>query len=141
MPKDHEKQAKDLHDAISAHDIEKALGFYADDIFFEQVIADGAVIHGKEEMRVLFHTIFAAFPDYRAALTSWMVSGDRACYEWVMSGTHKGDFRGIPATGKSISFRVATVAELKNGKYSRISLYFDLATFMQQLGVLPQASK
>jgi steroid delta-isomerase-like uncharacterized protein len=137
MAADYEKQARDLHDAISAHDIEKVFTFYTDDIYFEQVWEGGVVTHGKEEMRSVFKTMYTAFPDYRADLKFCIVSGDRACYEWVMSGTHKGDFRGISPTGKSVSLRVSTVAELRGGKYSRISLYLDAATIMRQLGVLP----
>lgn len=63
MTTDYEKQAKDLHDAISAHDIEKVFTFYTDDILFEQVWEGGVVTHGKEEMRSLFKTMYTAVCD------------------------------------------------------------------------------
>jgi steroid delta-isomerase-like uncharacterized protein len=61
-----------------------------------------------------------------------------AAIEWVMSGTHKGDFPGIPATGKRFSsVRGTSILELETGKIRRESDYRDAATFMRQVGLLP----
>ena len=55
-----------------------------------------------------------------------------------MSGTHKGDLPGIPATGKRFpSVRGSTILELEAGKIRRESDYWDAATFMKQVGLLP----
>ena len=59
-----------------------------------------------------------------------------------MSGTHRGDFPGIPATGKHFSaVRGSTVLELGAGKIHRESDYWDAATFMKQVGLLPSPSQ
>src|SRR5215471_10858060 len=56
----------------------------------------------------------------------------------VMSGTHSGDYPGIPATGKRYAaIRGATVVELQGGKIHRSSHYWDAATLMKQVGLLP----
>jgi steroid delta-isomerase-like uncharacterized protein len=57
--------------------------------------------------------------------------------EWVMSGTHHGDFPGMPATGKRFSVRGAAIVELQGGKIRRLSDYWDAATVMRQVGLLP----
>jgi len=55
-----------------------------------------------------------------------------------MSGTHKGDFPGMPATGKRFSsVRGSTIIEVQTGKFRRNSDYWDAATFMRQVGLLP----
>jgi steroid delta-isomerase-like uncharacterized protein len=55
-----------------------------------------------------------------------------------MSGTHEGNFPGIPATGNHISsVRGTTVLELEAGKIRRESDYWDAATLMRQVGLLP----
>jgi len=56
-----------------------------------------------------------------------------------MSSTQAGALRGleIPATGKGFSIRGASVTELHNGKISRNTDYWNLATMMQQLGAMP----
>ena len=60
-----------------------------------------------------------------------------AAMEWVMSGTHKGDFPKMPATTKPFSsVRGATIVELQGGKIRRCSDYWDAATFMRQVGLL-----
>jgi steroid delta-isomerase-like uncharacterized protein len=54
-----------------------------------------------------------------------------------MSGTHRGDFPGIPATGKGFSsVRGSTILELDDGRIRRESNYWDGATLMKQVGLL-----
>jgi steroid delta-isomerase-like uncharacterized protein len=57
--------------------------------------------------------------------------------EWTMSGTHQGDLPGMPATGRSFSVRGATVLQLADGLISRNSDYWDMATLLGQLGLMP----
>ena len=59
--------------------------------------------------------------------------------EWTMSGTHKDDLPGMPATGKSFSVRGATALQLDDGRISRNSDYWDMATLLTQLGLMPAA--
>jgi steroid delta-isomerase-like uncharacterized protein len=71
-------------------------------------------------------------------LSKRFVAGSWGVMEWVMSGTHKGDFPGLPATGKRFAdVRGTTVVELEGGKIRRNSDYWDAATFMKQVGLLP----
>jgi steroid delta-isomerase-like uncharacterized protein len=55
-----------------------------------------------------------------------------------MSGTHQGDLPGMPATRKSFAVRGATALELDNGRISRNSDYWDMATLLTQLGLMPE---
>jgi steroid delta-isomerase-like uncharacterized protein len=96
------------------------------------------VARGKEELRSFANGAFAAVPDFKYGLTSRFATSQWAAIEWVMSGTHKGDFPGIPATGKRFSsVRGSTILELEAGKIRRESDYWDAATFMKQVGLLP----
>jgi steroid delta-isomerase-like uncharacterized protein len=56
--------------------------------------------------------------------------------EWIISAIHKGDLPGMPATNKSFSIRGATIIELQTGKIKRNSDYWDLATFLKQVGLM-----
>ena len=136
MPIDMKKTTKDLYAAINAHDIEKALSFHTDDVSYEEVLADGTVRHSKEELRTHLMELVAGIPDFKLKLTSLFAFGNKQCEECVISGTHTGTFRGMPPTGKSISFRTAVVRELRRGKTSRVSFYYDSAIMMRQLGIL-----
>jgi predicted ester cyclase len=53
-----------------------------------------------------------------------------------MSGTHKGEFPGLPPTEKRSSVRGATIIERLASKIRRNSDYWDSATFMRQVGLL-----
>jgi ketosteroid isomerase-like protein len=53
--------------------------------------------------------------------------------EWVFSGTDAGMFK----TGKQFSVRGVSIVTVKNGKISRNVDYYDAATLMKQLGLLP----
>jgi steroid delta-isomerase-like uncharacterized protein len=70
-------------------------------------------------------------------LTSHFVAGTWAGAEWLMSGTHKGDLPGLPATNKKVSIRGASVLELQGNKLRRCSDYWDMATFLKQISVMP----
>jgi steroid delta-isomerase-like uncharacterized protein len=123
--------------AWSSNDPELILALFADDCVFEDVTL-GVVARGKEELRSFANGAFAAVPDFKYGLTSRFAASQWAAIEWVMSGTHKGDFPGIPATGKRFSsVRGSTILELEAGKIRRGSDYWDAATFMRQVGRLP----
>jgi steroid delta-isomerase-like uncharacterized protein len=134
MAADLEKQTKEIYAAFNAQDFQKFLSFHTDDVITESV-ADGSVIHGKEELRDFVNGYFVGFKDFKMELTSLFSSGNRQCEEWVISGTHTGGYQGLAATGKHISVRGILVREMKEGKTSRVSNYFDSATLMRQLGL------
>ncbi len=114
---------------------DRVLAFFADDCVYEN-LARGATYRGKAELRAWVEGTFAAIPDTTLELSSLFASGRWVGCEWVMNGTHTGDLPGIPATGKRFSVRGATVAEVTGGKIARAADYWDLATFLRQLGVV-----
>jgi steroid delta-isomerase-like uncharacterized protein len=121
----------------SSKDPKRVLGLFVDDCFFEDVTF-GVVARGKEELRSFVERAFAAIPDFKYGLRRRFATSQWAVIEWVMSGTHKGDLPGIPATGKRFSsVRGSTILELEAGKIRRESDYWDAATFMKQVGLLP----
>ena len=123
--------------SIDNKDPERVLALFADDCVFEDVTF-GVVARGKEELRSFVNRAFAAVPDFKYGLTSRFAASQWAAIEWVMSGTHKGDWPGMPATGKRFSsVRGTSILELEAGKIRRESDYWDAATFMKQVGLLP----
>jgi steroid delta-isomerase-like uncharacterized protein len=120
----------------SSQDPERVLSLFVDDCFFEDVTF-GLVARGKEELRSFLKRAFAAIPDFKYELRNRVAVGQWAVIEWAMSGTHKGDLPGIPATGKRFSsVRGSTILELEAGKICRESDYWDAATLMKQVGAL-----
>jgi len=120
----------------SSHNTGKLVSLFTDDCVYEDVTF-GVVNHGKKELQAFADGVFAGVPDFKIELTARFASGTSAGLEWVMSGTHKGDFPGLPATGKRFSTRGVTILELQAGKIRRNSDYWDAASVMRQVGLLP----
>jgi steroid delta-isomerase-like uncharacterized protein len=118
-------------------DPERVLALFVDDCVFEDVTF-GVVVRGKEELRHFVTGAFAAVPDFTYGVIHQFAARHWAAIEWAMSGTHTGDFPGISATGKRFSsVRGTSILDLEAGKIRRESDYWDAATFMKQVGLLP----
>ena len=120
----------------SSHEMDHLLPLFTDDVIYEDVTM-GAVNRGKDELRAFGEGFFAAFPDVTFELRSRFATGTHGGVEWVMRGTHRGDMPGLPATGKQVEVRGASIMELAEGKIRRCSDYWDMATFLKQIGHLP----
>jgi steroid delta-isomerase-like uncharacterized protein len=127
-----EKMLQDWNEAWNAHEVERILSYFTDDIVFED-LGGARVMRGKEEMRTWINETLSAFPDFRTDLKSLFVSGEWAGSEWVASGTFKGQLPRLKPTGKSYSVRGASIMELHDGKIKRNADYYDSATVIRQL--------
>jgi steroid delta-isomerase-like uncharacterized protein len=131
-----ERVLDDWATAWSSRDPDKVLSLFTDDCVYEDVTF-GAINHGKKELRAFAEGVFAGVPDFKVELKVRFLADTWGGIEWVMSGTHKGDFPGMPATGKRFSTRGVTILELHDGKIRRNSDYWDAAGVMRQVGLLP----
>ena len=122
----------------SSADVEHLLSLFTDDCIYEDV-SFGVVNHGKAELKSFADGIFAAFPDFKVQNNMRFVAGNWAGMEWIISGTHEGDLPGMPATHKRFSIRGASILEFETDMIKRCSDYWDLATFLKQVGIMPSA--
>ncbi len=118
--------------AWNDHDIEKMASFFAEDGIYESVSSE-KVSQGKEDLQSEFNTLVNAIPDMKLELPSVFISGNMANCEWRMTGTHKGDFPDLPATGRSISQRGDSVIEMSGNKIKRQTTYIDMLSFLRKL--------
>lgn len=118
--------------AWNSHDPEKLLPLYTKDAVYEDV-AFGEVSRGPAELRKFAASFMEAVPDLKLELTGSAIQGDHGTIEWVLSGTDKDIFK----TGKKFTVRGASVLTLAHGKISRNLDFYDSATIMRQVGVLP----
>jgi predicted ester cyclase len=79
----------------------------------------------------------AAFPDLTIRVESVIAEGDRVALLCWATGTHRGDFAGIPATGKSVTYQVVVMDRLQDGKIVQHNASPDLMAVLVQLGALP----
>lgn len=79
-------------------------------------------------------TFLSAFPDLRHSVDDLIAEGDKVVARLTVSGTHKGDFRGIPPTGKRVTTQGIVVFRISNGKIVEEWALLDSMGLMQQLG-------
>ncbi|MGZ4664631.1 MAG: ester cyclase [Frankiaceae bacterium] len=122
-------------DAWSA-DVDALLALFVDDLVYEDVTL-GVVNRSKDELRAFAGVFMAAVPDCRVELNAAFGEGENAAAAWTMSGSQKGDLPETPATGRSFTIRGASLFRLSGDRIKEVHDYWDMATFLPQLGVLP----
>ena len=123
---------KQLIEAENSRDVEKVLTLLTDDIVIEDVTF-GVVMKGKDGYKQIFPNFITSAPDFKLELKTWVTDDKSFAMEVLYSGTQKGDFPGLLATGKRFSVRTCSFGEFENGKIKGRRDYWDLVTLREQL--------
>jgi steroid delta-isomerase-like uncharacterized protein len=118
--------------AWNSHDTAKWATYFTSDIYYEDVTF-AEISRGSEEAKKFASEFFEAVPDLKLELEGSSVQGDHGSIQWILSGTDKGVYK----TGKKFKVRGVSIITVKNGKISRSLDYYDAATIMKQVGLLP----
>lgn len=89
---------------------------------------------GVKQWVTLFHR---AFPDLYSTVEDLIVEGDKVVERFSGGGTHRGDFFGIPPTGKKATTTGINILRIADGQIVEHWGNGDDLGFMQQLGVIP----
>ncbi|HSV05818.1 MAG TPA: ester cyclase [Candidatus Binatus sp.] len=102
-----------------------------------ELIATGEVFDGEAAVRGYYAASRAAFPDQRNAVHAIHHADDAVIVEFDLLGTHRGPFRGIPATGRAFTCRMVALFLFDGERIVCERVYFDAATILRQLGLVP----
>ena len=111
------------------------------------VLAPGLVVHvpaapgpleGLEAWRQFSGSFAEAFPDLRLTVQDIAAEGDTVAARVAFRGTHRGEFQGIPPTGKEVAFSSMEFNRMVDGKVEEHWVELDLFGLMQQLGAIPE---
>jgi steroid delta-isomerase-like uncharacterized protein len=91
---------------------------------------------GPAHMKQLVTTLTTAFPDLRITVDDIMVAGDKVVGRITMSGTHQGEFLGIPATGKAFRVSHIQIYRFAGGKAVEHWAVRDDLGMLRQLGLI-----
>ena len=134
---DHSATQRRLYDLLNAGDIE-AFGALLADGFVEHEVAPG-LAPTKEGVQEFFRIYRAAFPDLRMDPEDVVASGDKVVARVRATGTHEGEFMGMPPTGKSIDVQLIDIMRFADdGLVHEHWGVVDMLAMMQQLGVVPE---
>jgi steroid delta-isomerase-like uncharacterized protein len=92
-------------------------------------------VPGPEGFIHFFTGFRAAFPDLSIGVEQMVADEDNVAIAYTVTGTHQGDFLGIPATGKPIKARGVQIARFENGQIVERWGSSDQLGILQQIGV------
>jgi steroid delta-isomerase-like uncharacterized protein len=116
-------------------DVDTLVADYAPNAVVESPLAGGAT-HGLEQIKQVFQTYFTAFPDLGMDEGEILVDDQRAAVTATFTGTDRGGFMGLPATGRQVTIPVVFLYEFKDGKITRDRRVYDFTGLLVQVGTL-----
>jgi len=126
-----------MYDLINAGDIDGFGELLAED-FVEHEETPG-LDPTKEGVKQFFHMYKAAFPDLRMEAQDVLMSGDKVVARARATGTHQGEFLGMPATGKHVDVQLIDIIRFDDDGLAREHWgLFDALAMLQQLGAIPE---
>ena len=101
------------------------------------VMATGEKHTGREAVGAFYTGLFQAVPDATFDLVSVTVGEEGVVEESVLRGTHRGDWMGVAATGRTFALPLTIVFPIRDGRFLGERMYFDLGTLLRCLGRAP----
>ncbi len=96
-------------------------------------------LEGLEAWRQFTGAFSEAFPDIRLTIQDILSEGVMVAARVAFHGTHRGEFQGIPPTGKEVAFTSIEVNRVRDGKVEEHWVELDLLGLMQQLGAIAES--
>ena len=112
---------------------------YATDLVFHG--GTGEDTRGIKDHKKYCSELYSAFPDIHFTLDDMVVEGDKVATRSTMTGTHKGEFGGIPPTNKKMTMWKIDIIRIAGGKFVEEWVRYDTLGWMRQLGLVPTPEK
>jgi steroid delta-isomerase-like uncharacterized protein len=125
-----------VEEVFNRGNISLADKFLAPDFVEREELPPG-VPRGREGVKQLTAMFRSAFPDFKATIDDLIAEGDKVVIRQTWTGTHKGEFMGMPPTGKRMSIGVIDIIRIVGGKFVEHWGQMDSMGMMQQLGAIP----
>ncbi|MEV6833202.1 ester cyclase [Streptomyces sp. NPDC051133] len=128
-----------FHSAVNSGDpdtIAKAIDeCVVPDVLFHAPVPMGAT--GAEALKRVWEVLLRAFPDIHVTVEETITEGDRIVSRNTVTGTHRGDYQGLPPTGRTVTYDEIFVFRFADGRIAEIRGVVDVLTQLRQLGALP----
>jgi steroid delta-isomerase-like uncharacterized protein len=122
-------------EVITKGNIDSAAEFVWEDVV-EQVPLPGQG-PGLEGLKQILRVMRSAFPDLDFSVKEQIAEGDKVASRFEWTGTHKGEFLGVPATGRQVCVWGVVIDRLEQGRIKDTRIIMDTLGLMTQLGVFP----
>jgi steroid delta-isomerase-like uncharacterized protein len=135
---------------MHAEDLKKLNEHFYDEVFrrrhvdaIDELLTDDFIEHtpapgqatDRQGAKDFIGQMLLAFPDLDFTIQNQIAEGDTVAAVVTMTGTHRADFVGVPATGRQVSVQVMDTARARDGRFCDHWGMVDMPTLMAQLGV------
>jgi steroid delta-isomerase-like uncharacterized protein len=132
-PAENEANLQRAFEAWNAGDLDGYLALYDDAITLHGYSPEPM---GKSEVRGFYAGVHQAFDGPQLIFHEVFSNGDRLVIRFTMAGTHRGEFMGIPATGREIALDGITVLHFRDGRCVERWSNADMLGLLVQLGAI-----
>ena len=138
---DPKQQARQSIDAFNRGALDDWMKMVAEDV--ELVTPMAGTIKGRDAVKGYFAQMRVTFPDARVDVTKMVAEGNAVVTEYTFTGTHKGPMltstgETIPPTNRTVSGPAMDIGVFNDkGMLTSLRQYFDTASALQQLGLMP----
>ena len=124
-----------IEEVLNQGNIEATSRFFWEDMV-EQVPLPGQG-PGLAGLKDVLRGMRTAFPDMHWKIEEQIAEGDKVLTRFDWTGTHRGTFLGVPATGRPVKVWGMVIDRLEGGKIKDTRILMDALGLMMQLGVIP----
>ncbi|MEX3691094.1 ester cyclase [Paraburkholderia sp. BR14263] len=124
-----------IEEVLNQGQIDAAERFFWEDMV-EQVPFPGQG-PGIEGLKDVVRGMRAAFPDMHWRVEEQLTEGDRVLTRFEWTGTHRGAFLGVDATGRAVKVWGMVIDRFQDGRIKETRLIMDTLGLMIQLGAVP----
>jgi steroid delta-isomerase-like uncharacterized protein len=110
----------------------------AEDAVFHDIVREGDLPPGREGIRAAMERVSTGMPDFTMDVHEVVAEGDIVVIRWSSTGTHAGEFNGIPPTGRAGTLHAISIVRMKDGRIVEGWQEADTLGLVQQLGLMPK---
>ncbi|MCB9079463.1 MAG: ester cyclase [Anaerolineaceae bacterium] len=92
---------------------------------------------GQAAFKQFVADLRTGLPDIQVKIEDIMAEGDKVVWRWRITGTHAGNLKGIPPTGRPVVITGIVLSRFANGKWAEDYVNWDTLGMLQQIGVVP----
>ncbi len=120
---------------LNRGDLDGVCRCYTDDVVFEDVSDPDHPAIGMAAFRESMKGFFDGFSDLNVDVQRFLCTEDEngCAVEYILSGTHDGEFAGLKPTGKKMTAYACSVYELKENLLNKERIYWDMGQILGQL--------
>ena len=124
-----------IEEVINNKNLDAANDLVAED-FIEEIPFPGQG-PGRAGLKFALQSMFTGFPDMTWTVQEQIAEGEKVVTRFTWTGTHKGDFMGIPPTEKTVEVWGVVIDVVRNGLFAESRIIMDTVSLLQQLGIMP----